>query len=222
MRWRAVGVSTALTLLLAACVTPPKRAATPLPPSAPTSVEGLAAAIQADAARSDKEKDGSVRSQLADEAMAYADACVAKAPQAAGCLYGRGLAYGLQAQAHHLQAGDLLKSMLESLNAADTADPGYDNAGPARVRSQVLIRAPGWPAGPGDPDAGLDSAKRAVELRPQYPPNLLALADAQAKTGDANGAKETYARARDAAQAMPAGESRDGWIREADQGLQRK
>jgi hypothetical protein len=48
------------------------------------------------------------------------------------------------------------------------------------------------------------------------------LADAQAKTGDANGAKETYARARDAAQAMPAGENRDGWIRDAEQGLQHR
>jgi hypothetical protein len=203
-------------------MTPPKRVPGPLPAAAPTSVEGLAAAIQADAARSDEEKDASVRSQLADEAMGYADACVAKAPQDAGCLYGRALAYGLEAQAHHLQAGELLKSMLESLNAADAADPLYDNAGPARVRSQVLIRAPGWPAGPGDPDAGLEAAKRAVELRPQYPPNLLALADAQAKTGDANSAKETYARARDAAQAMPAAENRDGWIREAEQGLQHK
>jgi hypothetical protein len=211
-----------MTLLVSACMTPPKRVSGPLPPSAPTSVEGLAAAIQADAAHSDKEKDASVRSQLADEAMGYADACVAKAPQDAGCLYGRALAYGLEAQAHHLQAGELLKSMLESLNAADAADPHYDNAGPARVRSQVLIKAPGWPAGPGDPDAGLEAAKRAVELRPQYPPNLLALADAQAKTGDANGAKEAYARARDAAQAMPAGENRDGWIREAEQGLQHR
>ncbi len=209
-----------MAFLVTACVTS-KRALAPLPPSAPTSVEGLAAAVQQDAARSDREKNGAVRGQLADEALSYAEACVAKAPGAAPCLYGKGLALGLQAQAHPLHAGELLKSMLESLNAADTADPGYDEAGPSRVRAQVLIRAPGWPAGPGDVDAGLESARRAVELRPQYPPNLLALADAQAKSGDVAGARQTYARARDAAQALPAGESRDGWIREASQGLQR-
>jgi len=222
MRRRALGVCSALTLLLVGCVTPTKRAAAPLPPSAPTSVEGLAAAIQDDAARIEKEQNDDVRARLADEAMAYADACMAEAPQAAACLYGRGLAYGLQARTHRAQALGLLKPMLESLNAADAADPGYDNAGPARVRSQLLLKAPSWPAGPGDPDAALDSAKRAVELRPQYPPNLLALAQALAATGDANAAKETYLRARDAAQALPAGDSRDGWIREADQGLQRK
>jgi Tfp pilus assembly protein PilF len=115
-----------------------------------------------------------------------------------------------------------LKSMLDSLGGADAADPNYDNAGPSRVRALVLIRAPGWPLGPGDADAGLVSAKRAVELRPQYPPNLLALAEALSKTGDAAGARETYGKARDAAQALPATADRDGWVREAEQGLQKK
>jgi hypothetical protein len=185
-------------------------------------VEGLAAAIQEDAALSARENNPTVRTQLADEALAYADACLGKAPQAAACLYGKGLALGLQAQAHHnLHSLELLKSMLESLQAADAANPGYDEAGPARVRAQVLIQAPAWPAGPGDVDAGLESARRAVELRPQYPPNLLVLAEAQAKSGDVAGAHQTYARARDAAEELPAGEARDGWIREASQGLQR-
>jgi hypothetical protein len=182
----------------------------------------LAAGIDADSQRSDKESDGKVREQLADEANAYADACLAKAPQAAACLYGRGVALGLEARVHPTRAGELLKSMLDSLNSADTADPNYDNAGPSRVRALVLIRAPGWPVGPGDADSGLVSARRAVGLRPQYPPNLLALAEALSKTGDAAGARETYGKARDAAQVLPSTADRDGWLREADQGLQRK
>ena len=87
------------------------------------------------------------------------------------------------------------------------------------MRALVLIRAPGWPLGPGDAEAGLVAARRAVALRPQYPPNLLALAEALAKTGDASGARENYARARDAAQALPAAADRDEWLREADQAL---
>lgn len=210
-----------LAMLLAACVTPP-RATTALPGSAPTSVEGLIAAIQADSRRSDREHDGASRAQLADEASSYAQACMAKAPQAAACLYGRALAQGLEARSHPTRAGELLKSMLESLNAADAADPEYDEAGPSRVRALVLIRAPGWPIGPGDADAGLESARRAVKERPLYPPNLLALAEAQAKTGDVTGAKQTYTRAHEVAQAAPAGDDRDDWLREADQGRQRK
>lgn len=211
----------ALAMLIAACATP-RRAIGPLPSSAPTSVEDLVAAIQADSSRSDHASEGQTRAQLADEASAYAEACLANAPQAAGCLYGRGLALGLQARAHPTSAGASLKDMLDVLGKADAVDPNYDQAGPSRVRALVLLRAPGWPLGPGDPDSGLIAARRAVELRPQYPPNLLALGEALAKTGDAKGAREAYTRARDAAQALAANEDRDGWLREADQGLQHK
>jgi hypothetical protein len=112
--------------------------------------------------------------------------------------------------------------MLAALSDADAVDPGYDNAGPARVRALVLIRAPGWPLGPGDDEAGLRAAQRAVELRPQYPPNQLALAEALDRTGNPAGAREAYARARDAARVLPMSPDRDDWIREADQALQRK
>lgn len=200
----------------------PNRAAGPLPAGAPKSVDGLVAAIQSDSARSDTATDGQVRIQLADEASSYADACIAQAPQAAGCLYGRGLALGLEARAHPTSANDALKSMLQALGSAEAVDPDYDQAGPSRVKALVLLRAPGWPLGPGDPDAGLVAARRAVKLKPQYPPNLLALAEALSKTEDANGAHEAYAKARDAAQALPAGPDRDGWLREAEQGLQKK
>ena len=73
-----------------------------------------------------------------------------------------------------------------------------------------------------DGEAGLVAARRAVTLRPLYPPNLLALAEALAKSGDGNGAREYFARARDAALAQPAAADRDDWLRAADQGLQHK
>jgi hypothetical protein len=111
--------------------------------------------------------------------------------------------------------------MLDALAAADATDPAYDEAGPARVKALVLIRAPGWPLGPGDPDAGLVSARRAVSLRPQYPPNVLALAEALGKTGDIRGARETYQLARDLTQALPPTPDRDDWLRQAKQALAR-
>ena len=219
----ATGRFGCVLLALAACAcTTPLRPAPPVQNAAPTTVSALAAAIEADAARSDHESDAKVRGDLASEADRDADACLAREPQAAACLYGRAVAWGLQARAHPTHAGEFLNNMLNVLTQAESADPNYDEAGPARVRSLVLIRAPGWPLGPGDADAGLIAARRAVSLRPQYPPNLLALAEALAKTGDANGARENYQRARDAAQALPAAADRDEWLRDADQGLQRK
>jgi tetratricopeptide (TPR) repeat protein len=185
-------------------------------------VDELAAAIAADAERSDRESDSRTRGELADEASRDADACLARAPQAAACHYGRALALGLEAKAHPTRAGELLKSMLESLSSAESADPTYDQGGPARVRGLVLVRAPGWPLGPGDAEAGLAAARRAATLRPQYPPNLLALAEALAKNGNPKDARENYERARDAARALPPSADRDAWLRQADEALQRK
>ena len=185
-----------------------------------SSVAALAAAIETDANRSDQEPDAKTRGDLAADASRDAEACLAREPQAAACLYGRAVAFGLEARAHPLRAGELLSRMLDDLSRAESADPNYDEAGPARVRGLVLVRAPGWPLGPGDADAGLIATHRAVSLRPLYPPNLLALAEASAKSGDMAGARENYTRARDAALALPAAAKRDEWLREANQGLQ--
>jgi len=209
-----------LILAVAACVT--RRPAPPVQGAASSSVAALAAAIELDAQRSDHETDSKTRGELAAAASRHAQACLSLEPQAAACLYGRAIGLGLSARAHPAHAGEFLSDMLATLTRAESADPNYEEAGPARVRALVLIRAPGWPLGPGDPQAGLAAARRAVALQPLYPPNLLALAEALTKTGDWNGARENYARAHDAALALPPADDRDEWLREADQGLQRK
>jgi hypothetical protein len=213
-----------LLLCAAACTTQlrPPPVAEPSSNAAPRSTAELAAAIDATAARSDTEPDPKIRADLATQAVEDADECLAHDSQAAACLYGRAVALGLSARAHPMHAGEILNGMLENLARAESADSNYDEAGPARVRALVLIRAPGWPLGPGDAEAGLAAARRAVALRPLYPPNLLALAEALSKNGDAAAARESYARARDAARALPEAAARDQWLREADQGLQRK
>ena len=216
MRLGAAGV--AIALLAAGCAAPPPR---PQAPSTPTPIEQRVEAISTDAQRSEHEPDATVRGELAEDAGRQAEACLAMEPQAAACLYGHALALGLEARAHPAHAGESLKRMLAELEATEAADPGYDEAGPARVRALVLTRAPGWPLGPGDPTAGVVAARRAVSLRPRYPPNLLALAEALAKSADAPGAHEAYGHARDEALALPASADRDEWLREADRGLQR-
>ncbi|HUI61509.1 MAG TPA: tetratricopeptide repeat protein [Steroidobacteraceae bacterium] len=186
------------------------------------SVEELAAAIAANAKRSDRESDSGARSELAADSTREAQACLTLQPDSAACLYGSALALGLEAQAHPTRAAELLKQMLDSLARAESADAAYDQAGPARVRALVLIRAPGWPLGPGDTDEGLNAARRAVSLRPDYPPNVLALAEAMSRTGNAGGARDTYTRAREAAQAWPASADRDDWLRQADEALRHR
>jgi hypothetical protein len=220
MSWRTFTVI-GLATLVAACAMP-KRPSPPPPSSAPNSVEGLASAIQSVVTRSDHAPDGAARARLSDQALTYADRCMAIAAKDPACLYGQALALGLQAKAHPTSASASLKAMLDALSKADAGDPNYDQAGPARVRALVLLRAPGWPLGPGDADAGLASARRAVELHPEFPPNQLALGEALAKTGDANGSRQAYERARDEAASHVATEDRDGWLHEANEALQRK
>jgi hypothetical protein len=191
----------------------------PAPLAEPESIDALAATIERDAKQSDRDTDPKTRGELAADASRKADSCLAMDPQAAACLYGRAIAFGLEARVHPLHAVDLLGSMLQTLARAETADPDYDEGGPARVRALVLIRAPGWPLGPGDAEAGLAAARRAAQRRPLYPPNLLALAEALAKTGDAGAARDAYARAYEAALALPASADREQWLQEANQAL---
>jgi cytochrome c-type biogenesis protein CcmH/NrfG len=82
--------------------------------------------------------------------------------------------------------------LLEEVNAAA---PLLDKAGGHRVLALVLLRAPGWPAGPGDPEAALDHARTADQLVADDADNLLALGEALAENGDANGARLAYGRA---------------------------
>lgn len=219
-------------LLVAGCAArirpaPPAPSTPAMPPAPamqgeePSSAAALIAAIKAAAARSDHEPDGKIRGELAADASRDAQACLSREPQSAACLYGQAVALGLEARAHPAHAGEHLSAMLDNLARAEAADPNYDEAGPARVRALVLIRAPGWPLGPGDTEAGLVAARRAVALRPLYPPNVLALAEALTKSGDSGGASENYARAHDAALALPDAADRDEWLREADQGLRK-
>jgi hypothetical protein len=212
----------ALALLpLAACSTPAPKATVSRPQAAPVSSAAHAAAIAADAQKSEHEADSRVRTELAQSARLEADACIAQDPQAAACLYGRAVALGLEAKEHPTRAPGILGNMLEALSQAESADPGYDEAGPARVQALVLIRAPGWPLGPGDPERGLAAAQRAVGLRPDYPPNLLALAEAQAKMGTAEAARASYLRARDTILKLPDTADRADWLHDVEQGLSR-
>jgi len=73
--------------------------------------------------------------------------------------------------------------------------PTLDAAGGHRVMALVLLRAPGWPTGPGDPDAALEHARKADALVPDEAQNLLALAEALAATDQPEEARKIYARA---------------------------
>ena len=85
----------------------------------------------------------------------------------------------------------------------------------------LYLRAPGWPSGPGDPESGLQHARKAVELRPDYPPNHLVLGEALLALNKLDAAVGAYERALDLAeQADKLGHpDADNWERKARKGV---
>jgi hypothetical protein len=169
-----------------------------------TRVEGLLGAAEASAWLIEHEADASRRERLATEAVDICQWCVRRAPSSVECVYRLALAIGQQARERSSTALDGLKRMTPLLEQVIARAPTLDAAGGHRVMALVLLRAPGWPTGPGDPDAALEHARTADALAPDDAQNLLALAEALSATDHPEEARKTYARAESIARARAA------------------
>jgi hypothetical protein len=183
----------------------------------PGSTAALGGAIQAKIWLADHEPDAAVRRELAASAVDAGQWCERRAPDDPACSYGLALALGIQARENRATALDGVKVMVEKLRRAAAADPRLDHAGPERVLALVLLRAPAWPVGPGDKDAALEEARKAVALFADYPPNQLALAEVLAGNGANDDALVAAQRAAELAQARAAAGDPDApeWLAQA-------
>ena len=179
--------------------------------------EPFAGAIRAKAFRLGREKDGAERLRLAEGAVVVGQLCQENAPGAAPCDYWLAAALGLQARERSATAKDALPRMTDLLVRAARADPSLDNAGPHRLLATVLLRAPTWPLGPGDPQAALPEAQAAVRIAPDFAPNQLALGEALRKNERAAEARSAYSKALRLAMDGAAQDDPDaaGWADEA-------
>ena len=184
-------------------------------------VLGLIGATRSKAWLTDHERDGKLRSEMAVSAVQTAQWCGRRSPGLPACDYWLAVAVGLQAREVRVTADDGLKTMVPALRRAIEKDPGYDDAGPHRVMALVLLRAPGWPVGPGDVETGLEEAKKAVALHPDFPPNLFALGEALAANKKRDQAREAYVGGKTLASTRRDAQDPDApfWIVEADQAL---
>ena len=186
-------------------------------------MEGLLGFARATAWLIERETASAERERMATAAVRAGERCRERAAGSPACEYALAMALGQQARERPATALDGLKEMIASLGLAIEGDERQDRAGPRRVLALVYLRAPGWPSGPGDPDAALEEAQRAVSLFPDHPPNQLALGEALEKTGDPDGAVAAYRRAR----ALASGLSEGGapaaadWLAEARRALSR-
>jgi len=164
---------------------------------------------------------GAPRGELAQIAVDLGQWCERGAPTEPACAYRLAIALGQYARERPSSGMDASRRMIALLRRAIAAAPRLDSAGPHRVLALVLLRAPGWPLGPGDPEAGLEHARAAVSLAPGAAANQLVLGEALAANGRSDDARVAYARAVELATAAGrAGEPEAArWLAEARIGL---
>lgn len=158
-------------------------------------VDALLGAMRAMTFRVEREKDRAARARLAGEEVQLGQWCQRRAPADPACDYRLAIALGQQARERPSTGKDALGKMPELLRKAIAAAPRLDAAGPHRVLAMVLLRAPGWPVGPGDAEAGLEQARTAARLFPDSADNQLVLGEALEKNGAAEEAKAAWRRA---------------------------
>ena len=180
-------------------------------------IEGIVGAVRAGIWQIDDTDDADERRALAARPGQTAQWCERRLPGDPRCDYWLALAVGVRAREARSTGTDALSVMVERLERAIARRPELEHAGPHRALALVYLRAPSWPAGPGDPDRGLIHARRAVALAPDFPPNQLCLAEALRKTERPEAALDAYRQAeRMAHEWLESGEfDARTWIEEA-------
>jgi tetratricopeptide (TPR) repeat protein len=184
-----------------------------------TDAEPIIGAVRAQVWLAENDPDQERRRDTATESVSTAQWCSRRDPADPTCSYWLALAVGVQANQRRATADDGLKVMVRALHNAIDRGERTDSAGPHRVLALVLLRAPGWPMGPGDPDTGLVHAERAVELFPDFAPNWLALGEALHETGQPARSLAAYRCALEAAATRESHPDSRDWTEEAQVAL---
>jgi predicted RNA polymerase sigma factor len=184
-------------------------------------VEAFLGAARATAWLVEHTDEGPRRAELATQGVQIGQWCRRLHPEEPECTYRLALAVGQQARERPSTATDGLDVMVDLLHQVIAEAPEIDHAGAQRVLGLVLVRAPGWPTGPGDPESALEFAEAAADAFPDYPPNQLVLGEVLLENGRRDEAKARLERGVEMARAGAAAghpESAD-WISQAEEVL---
>ncbi len=98
--------------------------------------------------------------------------------QVAALEYTAAEALGLRARQRGSGAVLLLKTIYAHAQAAAAADPNFRDGAARRLMGLLMVKAPGWPAGPGDPDSGVKMLEEVTHQFPRVAEGYLLLAEA--------------------------------------------
>jgi tetratricopeptide (TPR) repeat protein len=128
------------------------------------------------------------RAMIAREGMAACRQSLLVTNSTAGHYY-LALNMGQLAQAETLGALKLVREMMREFNTSAELDPHFDFAGPDRGLGLLCRDAPGWPVSVGNRRKAREYLEDAMALAPNYPENVLNLAESYLKWNDTLNAK---------------------------------
>lgn len=168
----------------------------------PSSIEAVVAEADAECSLADlAERDDEVEPHL-DRALAlvqpFVDSRSASMPTqiAAGLELASAEALGLRARQRGAGAAMLLKAIYTHAKAAVDLDPNYQEGAARRLLAMILVKAPGWPQGPGDYDGGVKMLEDYIAQYPRVAEGYIHLADAFLDAHRLRDAQAMLARAR--------------------------
>jgi tetratricopeptide (TPR) repeat protein len=138
-------------------------------------------------------KNDAQRADIARLGIAACKQQLSRAPKSAPDHYYLAMNYGelADAEAPSIAAYKLVKEVEREFKTAAELDEHFDFAGPARNLGELYFQAPSWPLSVGSRHKAREFLERAATLAPEYPENLLNLAEAQLQWRQAEDAEKT-------------------------------
>ena len=130
------------------------------------------------------------RASLAQQGISVCRQLTAQKPKLAAGHYYLAMNLGQLARTELLGALKIVKEMEREFKTADSLDPQFDHAGPARCLGLLYRDAPGWPTSIGSTRKARSYLEQAVKLAPDFPENHLNLAESDLQWHDSNGTKK--------------------------------
>ena len=156
------------------------------------------------------------RRQLAETGYRHARAAIAKNGLPAEYHFIAGALLGMQMELALVPNLSDLKTVHEHMSRAVELDVSFEQGAPLRALGMLLIRAPAWPSGVGDPETGLEHLERAARLFPAFPANFLYLAEGYLALDRPADAATALRKARDLLAKEDWGTPGEVWRKQAD------
>jgi tetratricopeptide (TPR) repeat protein len=151
----------------------------------------------------DSSLDDPARRELAGRGVGYAETALGAVGERVDTVFLSGALLGLQLEVSRVPGPVKLRKVCDAFERAVALDPAYDEGAPLRALGTLLVKAPSWPAGPGDVEQGIELLSRAAWEYPGHPANHFFLGEALLADGRHHEAATSLRRVMDHCERYP-------------------